>query len=159
MIARCSIFLLAALIGSGCTTSPPNYALQQSRVERTDQIHAAAHAVRLGDYETAESLLSPYLYRDKSGELRFHPIGFAADGRKAGIDTVTQLLWETGRDSTLELFIARYLGGYERGVMRCRISERGALYEEAYHCWNELGDRDRAERVMRTEAASRLLLN
>jgi len=67
------------------------------------------------------------------------------------------MLWDTGRDASLEQFAKRYLSGYERDVMLCRLAERNAVYEKAYNCWNDLGDVDRARRTVRTESALRIL--
>lgn len=83
--------------------------------------------------------------------------GISSAARQQAIDTVALVLWETGRDASLEQFSKRYLGGYEREVMLCRLAERNAVYEKAYNCWNELGDVDRARRSVRTESALRIL--
>ena len=98
-----------------------------------------------------------FMYRDADGELRFKAVSLTSQGRKEAIDTVTMLLWETGRDASLEGFATRYLNGYEKDVMLCRLAERNALYEQSYHCWNDLGDIDRARRSVRTESAIRIL--
>jgi hypothetical protein len=81
----------------------------------------------------------------------------SGENRKQAIDTVVSLLWATGRDDTLKQFADDYLSGNEYKATICRITERQALYEEAYHCWNKMGEIDRAERVVRTEAALRIL--
>lgn len=130
---------------------------KQSKDERSAQVHASALALKVGNHAQAEKLLSDYLYRDKSGELRFKFVSFTPEGKQEAIDTVAMLLWETERDESLEKFATRYLGGYEREVMLCRLAERNANYEQAYHCWNDLGDIDRARRSVRTESALRIL--
>ena len=110
-----------------------------------------------GSFESAERLLAPYLYRDDAGELRFRSLGVSSQAEKKAIDTVALMLWDTGRDATLQSFAKRYLDGYERDVMLCRLAERNAVYEKAYNCWNDLGDVDRARRTVRTESALRIL--
>lgn len=151
---RLGFALVLAL--SGCATdvatAPP-----QTKSERTAQVQAAAQAVRLGNFEHAERLLADYMYRDKEGGLRFKSMTLSSEARKQATDAVALLLWETGRDASLEKFAQRYLRGYERGVMLCRLAERNARYEQAYQCWNRLGDLDRARRVVKTEAALRIL--
>lgn len=84
-------------------------------------------------------------------------MGVSSDAKKKAVDTVALMLWDTGRDGTLESFAKRYLSSYERNVMLCRLAERNAIYEKAYNCWNELGDVDRARRTVRTESALRIL--
>ncbi len=150
-VCACAGLLLAGCAGSGVSKS------SQTKHERDAQVKAAAHALKVGKHDHAEQLMADYLYRDSDGELRFRFVSFTPQGKKQAIDTVALLLWETGRDSTLEGFANRYLNGYERGTMLCRLAERNAQYEKAYHCWNELGDVDRARRSVRTEAALRLL--
>lgn len=151
---RLGIAMVLAL--SGCATDVVT-ALPQTKSERTAQVQAAAQAVRLGNFEHAERLLADYMYRDKEGGLRFKSMTLSSEARKQATDAVALLLWETGRDASLEKFAQRYLRGYERDVMLCRLAERNARYEQAYQCWNRLGDLDRARRVVKTEAALRIL--
>lgn len=129
----------------------------QSVSERTAQFEAAAAAVKVGNYDAAERLMADYMYRDKEGGLRFKRVILTSETRKQAIDTVAYLLWETGRDASLEKFAKRYLHSPEREVMLCRLAERNAVLEQAYQCWNDLGEEDRARRVIRTEAALRIL--
>lgn len=117
----------------------------------------AKQAVDLGYYVNAERLLAQYVYRNKAGELKLRFFGLSGKIRKEAIDTVVRLLWETGRDDTLKQFADDYLSGDEYQTTLCRISERQASYEQAYQCWNRMGEVDRAERVIRTEAAIRIL--
>ncbi|WHT75815.1 hypothetical protein QMY54_00550 (plasmid) [Pseudomonas rhodesiae] len=111
----------------------------------------------MGKYQHAERMLAQYVSRNNSGQLRMKYFGISGENRKHAIDTVATLLWETGRDDSLKQFAKDYLSGSEYQTTLCRISERQAKYEEAYHCWNEMGEIDRAERVVRTEAALRIL--
>ncbi|NVL48611.1 hypothetical protein F2S72_01195 [Pseudomonas syringae pv. actinidiae] len=141
----------------GCTTQPVAAPPQQTTGQREAQIEVAAQAVRGGSFDSAEKLLAPYLFRDKEGELRLRSLGVSSESEKKAVDTVTLMLWDTGRDATLEAFAKRYLSGYEREVMLCRLAERNAVYEKAYNCWNDLGDVDRARRTVRTESALRIL--
>lgn len=153
-------FALGAVVAlGGCISTGQAYAPvpAQSKGERAAQISSAAQAVKLGNYEHAEKLMADYMYRDQSGELLFKSTSFTAESRKQAVDTVALLLWETGRNESLEHFASRYLSGYERSSMLCRVAERGAVYEKAYNCWNELGDVDRARRVIKTESALRIL--
>jgi len=129
----------------------------QATSQREAQIGLAAQAVKVGDFAQGERLMGDYLYRGKDDELMFKSGGVSGDSKKIAIDTVALLLWDTGRDMTLEKFANRYLSGYERDSMLCRLAERGAVYEKAYNCWNELGDVDRARRSIRTESALRIL--
>lgn len=150
-------FLVAALGLSiaGCSSLPSE--APQSKVDREAQIQTAAHAVSTGNFEMAEKLMAVYLYRDKKGDLKFRSLGVSSDAQKKATDTVALLLWQTGRDASLARFADRYLDGYERDVMHCRIAERNAVFEEAYNCWNDLGDVDRARRSVRIESALRIL--
>lgn len=148
--------LAMALFVSGCA-SQGTAVLPQSTDERTAQVQAAAQAVKLGQYEHAERLLADYLYRDADNGLRFKSFSLSSAAKKQATDTVALLLWETGRDASLETFAKRYLSGYERDVMLCRLAERNARYKQAFECWNKLGDSDRAKRVLKTEAALRIL--
>lgn len=141
----------------GCTTQPVAAPPPQTKAQREGQIEVAAQAVKVGSFDSAEKLLAPYLYRDNDGELRFRSLGVSSDAEKKAVDTVALMLWDTGRDATLESFAKRYLDGYERDVMLCRLAERNAVYEKAYNCWNDLGDVDRARRSVRTESALRIL--
>ncbi|KQW19951.1 MULTISPECIES: hypothetical protein [Pseudomonas] len=155
---RLSWVVLAISLGIvGCTTQPPGVPLPPTREQREAQIEVAAQAVKTGKFEQAEQLLSRYLYRSPDGELLFRSMGVGSDAEQMAIDTVALMLWETGRDASLESFSKRYLSGYERDVMLCRLAERNAVYEKAYNCWNDLGDVDRARRTVRTESALRIL--
>lgn len=151
------IAIVLAIGVVGCTTQPVAAPPTQTKAQREGQIEVAAQAVKGGSFDNAEKLLAPYLYRDKDGELRFRSLGVSSDAEKKAIDTVALMLWDTGRDATLESFAKRYLDGYERDVMLCRLAERNAVYEKAYNCWNDLGDLDRARRSVRTESALRIL--
>lgn len=141
----------------GCATQQSGSLPSQTKAQRTAQIQLAAQAVKSGNFKYAERLLADYMYRDKEGELRFKSLGVSSLVEKQAIDSVALLLWDTARDATLEKFANRYLDGYERDVMLCRLAERNAVYEKAYSCWNELGDVDRAQRTIRTESALRIL--
>ena len=123
-----------------------------AKPSREAEMNYAMQAVERGDFEAAEAILAPYMVRHENGELRFKSFG-GFSGRKTAIDAVVMLLWETGRDRTLESFAKRYLNGYERNVTLCRIAERGAEYEAAFKCWNDVGDVDRARRVIKTKLA------
>lgn len=155
---RLSYVVLAISLGiAGCTTQPPGAPLPPTREQREAQIDLATQAVRSGKFDQAEQLLSRYLYRSPDGELLFRSMGVGSDSEQKAIDAVALMLWDTGRDATLESFSKRYLSGYERDVMLCRLAERNAVYEKAYNCWNGLGDVDRARRTVRTESALRIL--
>lgn len=156
MRLSCLAAVLAVAI-CGCTTQPFGALPPQSSSQREAQIQSAALAVKTGNFEQAEKLLAGYMYRDETGELRFKSLSVSSDVEKQAVDTVSLMLWDTGRDSTLERFAKRYLSGYERDVMLCRLAERSAIYEKAYNCWNDLGDVDRARRTVRTESALRIL--
>lgn len=155
---KLSCIAIALAIGVvGCTTQPVAAPPPQTTAQREAQIEVAAQAVRGGGFDSAEKLLAPYLYRSNEGELLFRSLGVSSSAKKKAIDTVALMLWDTGRDGTLESFAKRYLDGYERDVMLCRLAERNAVYEKAYNCWNDLGDVDRARRSVRTESALRIL--
>ena len=158
MLRSATAIIVATAILSGCGAIQ-HKAPSQTAQERAAQIQAAAGAIKAGHYQHAESLLADYMYRDDDGDLRFKFIRFTSDGKKQAIDTVAMLLWETGRDKTLVDFAKRYLTGDERQTMLCRVAERNAEYEDAYHCWNDMGDIDRARRTIRTESALRILRN
>ncbi|MFL1449345.1 hypothetical protein ACI77O_13190 [Pseudomonas tritici] len=155
---KVSCIVVALAIGiAGCSTQPNGEAPPQSTAQREAQINLATQAVKAGDFKHAEKLMGDYMYRDKQGELRFKPLGISSESEQEAVDTVALMLWDTGRDATLESFSRRHLSGYERDVMLCRLAERGAVYERAYNCWNDLGDVDRARRSIRTESALRIL--
>jgi len=155
---RLSCLALTIILGIyGCSAQPPGEPLPPTKEQREAQIDLAAQAVKGGNFDQAEQLLSRYLYRNQDGELLFRSIGVGSRAEKKAIDTVALMLWDTGRDASLEQFTKRYLSGYEREVMLCRLAERNAVYEEAYNCWNDLGDVDRARRAVRTESALRIL--
>lgn len=140
---------LAAMSVSGCA--------QFDRAEAKANLAGADQSVNFGDYGTAEHLLAEYVYRDKAtGALKLHS-GLRGRSRKTAVDTVVKLLWETGRDATLLQFAGDYLSGREKQITNCRVAERQARYDEAYSCWNGIGEVERAERVLRTEAAVRIL--
>ncbi|MDM1712528.1 hypothetical protein HX137_17985 [Pseudomonas sp. 165] len=143
---------LAMVTLVGCASSGPS-----GDQEDQSQVSGANHAVQMGQYGLAEQRLAQYVYRDKDGALKIKYFGISGDNRKHAIDIVVALLWETGRDDTLKQFAHDYLPGDEYQTTLCRISERQAKYEEAYHCWNNMGEVDRAERVIRTEATLRIL--
>jgi hypothetical protein len=95
--------------------------------------------------------------RTQDGSLKLKKLGIFGDTRKDAIDMIVLLLWETGRDKTLATFANDYLSGDERKTTLCRLAERQGQWQDAYRCWNDLGDGDRAERVLRTEASIRIL--
>lgn len=142
--------LVTTLLLCGCAPSVKD-------LQDQSQLSGANNAVLMANYQDAEKLLGQYVYRDGSGRLRMKSVGISADNRKHGIDTVVQLLWETGRDESLQQFAREYLTGSEYQTTMCRISERQARFEEAYHCWNDMGEATRAERVIATEAALQIL--
>ncbi|MGP0171090.1 hypothetical protein ACSVIJ_04330 [Pseudomonas sp. NCHU5208] len=159
--------LLLAMSVSGCATSDKPYPVPgyeqnvtaAATVGLDDMAIAsgASKAVDIGDYAYAEKSLQKFVYRDKKGQLKLIYFGLSGETRKVVIDTVVRLLWETGRDETLLQFADDYLSSREYSVTACRLSERQAAYEQAYQCWNRMGEIDRAERVLRTEAAIRIL--
>lgn len=149
--------LFIALGLTGCVTEPDGSPLPASSAQREAQVDLAGQEAMRGRYKQAEQLLAPYLYRSAEGDLMLRSTGISSAAQQKAIDTVALLLWETGRDASLEQFSKRYLGGYEREVMLCRLAERNAVYEKAYNCWNDLGDVDRARRSVRTESALRIL--
>nr|CAM96057.1 putative exported protein [Pseudomonas fluorescens SBW25] len=158
MIKRYSILAMAVLAMSGCAhDEKPFFAPSDSELQDRSQLSGADQAVLMGKYQHAERMLAQYVSRNNSGQLRMKYFGISGENRKHAIDTVATLLWETGRDDSLKQFAKDYLSGAEYQTTLCRISERQAKYEEAYHCWNEMGEIDRAERVVRTEAALRIL--
>lgn len=150
--------LVAALMLASCSVQAEDWQ-NQTKEERTAQVQAAAQAVKLANYQHAEHLLGDYMYRDDDGGLRFKSMTLSSEAKKLATDTVALLLWETGRDASLEAFAKRHLSGDERDSTLCRLAERNALYDEAFNCWNKLGDLDRAQRVVRTESALRILRN
>lgn len=149
--------IVPALALSACAGFSAPDLPNQTDAQREAQIKAAEIAVTTGNFASAEKLMAPYLYRDATGELVMHYLGVSSDANKSAVDTVALLLWDTGRDATLESFAKRYLRGYERQVMLCRLAERQASYDKAYSCWNGEGDVDRARRVIRTESALKIL--
>lgn len=158
MVGRYSYVAMALLVLSGCAHDDrPLFAPTVDDLQDQSQLSGANQAVQIGRYKEAEKVLGQYVYRDKSGDLKLKYFGISGDNRKHVIDTVVTLLWETGRDDTLKQFAKDYLKGSEYQTTLCRITERQAKYEEAYHCWNGMGEVDRAERVVRTEAALRIL--
>jgi hypothetical protein len=155
---RLSFLCFAVAVGiAGCNTQQIGALPAQSKADREAQILGASLAVKAGNFEQAEHMLAGYMYRDASGELRFKSLSVSGETEKQAVDTVALMLWDTKRDATLEKFANRYLSGYERDVMLCRLAERNAVYEKAYNCWNDLGDVDRARRTVRTESALRIL--
>lgn len=155
---RLSCVAFALAIGlAGCSTQPAGPPLPPTKAQREAQIELAAQAVKGGKFELAEQVLARYLYRSHSGELLFRSLRVSSAVERKAIDTVALMLWDTGRDASLEQFAKRYLSGYEGDVMLCRLAERNAVYEKAYNCWNDLGDVDRARRSVRTESALRIL--
>lgn len=154
---RTCIAVALAVGVAGCSAQPFGFMQSKSKSQREAQLEMAAQAVKVGNFDHAEKLLASYMYRDKDGELRFRSLGVSSDLEQRTVDSVALMLWDTGRDATLEQYAKRYLSGYEREVMLCRLAERNAVYEQAYNCWNDLGDVDRARRTVRTESALRIL--
>lgn len=150
MVRRFSSIALAVVVLSGCATSMDD-------LQDQSQLSGASQAVQMGQYSQAEQRLSPFVYRNSKGNLKVKYFGVSGENRRYAIDIVVSLLWETGRDDTLKQFACDYLEGAEYETTVCRIAERQAQYEEAYHCWNDMGEVDRAERVIRTESALRIL--
>ncbi|QHF00601.1 hypothetical protein LCG56_27925 (plasmid) [Pseudomonas cannabina pv. alisalensis] len=158
MIKHFSTLAMAILVLTGCAhDEKPFFAPSPSDLQDKSQLSGADQAVHMGKYPQAERMLAQYVSRNDSGQLRMKYFGISSENRKHAIDTVVTLLWETGRDDSLMQFAKDYLSGPEYQTTLCRISERQAKYEEAYHCWNQMGEIDRAERVVRTEAALRIL--
>lgn len=158
IMKRYSILAMALVFLSGCAhENKPFFAPSDSDLQDQSQLSGADQAVHMGKYPHAERMLAQYVSRNDSGQLRMKYFGISSENRKHAVDTVANLLWETGRDDSLKQFAKDYLSRAEYETTLCRISERQAKYEEAYHCWNEMGEIDRAERVVRTEAALRIL--
>lgn len=158
MILRSAIMIgVAGLILSGCGTG--GILAGQPQSEQAQKIASATAAVKVGRHEHAERLMADYVYRTEEGALKLRNVGFFGDDRKKAIDLIVLLLWETGRDKTLATFADDYLPSYERSVTHCRLAERQARYQDAFRCWNDLGHTDRAERVIRTDGAIRILRN
>ncbi len=156
-----TLFLLAMSV-SGCagnSRSPAHAPIAAKAADLGDKgiVMGASRAVDIGDYVYAERALQKFVYRDSKGQLKLIYFGLSGDTRKQVIDTVVRLLWETGRDATLRQFSDAYLSGREYQATICRIAERQGAFEQAYQCWNKMGEVDRAERVIRTEAAIKIL--
>ncbi len=155
--------LLVAMSVSGCASNPsppaPAPVMTATAADLGDMaiVSGAAKAVDIGDYAYAERALQKFVYRDKKGQLKLIYFGLSGDTRKQAIDTVVRLLWETGRDDTLRQFADDYLSGREYQTTLCRIAERQGAFEQAYQCWNRMGEVERAERVIRTDAAIKIL--
>lgn len=156
MMKPIALALTLGLLG-GCVTPSAPKAPNQTLEERSAQIIAASEAVKVGKFDQAEKLLADYLYRDQNGELLFKSMNLSSEVQKEAIQAVALLLWKTGRDASLEKFANRYLSAQDKKVTMCRLAERNAVYEQAYNCWNDQGEVDRARRVSRTEAALRIL--
>lgn len=155
-MVRAGTMVLAAALLAGCG-SYAGVMEGQGTSLRAAQIQAASNAVNRGDYQQAQLLLGPHLYRDDEGELRLKQMFFKGPVDDLAVHTVVALLWETSRDASLEAFASRYLKGTEREVTLCRLAERNAQYSDAFLCWNNLGDIDRAQRVIQQERALNLL--
>lgn len=149
--------LLACAALSGCSGMEPILGPSPDDIQDQSQLSGASQALHFGSYANSEKIMGQYVYRADNGDLKLRYFGISSENRKQAIDTVVSLLWETGRDDTLKQFAGDYLSGNEYKTTLCRIAERQAQYEQAYHCWNNMGDVDRAERVIRTEAALRIL--
>jgi uncharacterized protein YceK len=147
------VMALCAL--SGCASG--SLAPKSSAGEKAATVAAASQAVAAGRYEQAETLLSDYVYRTEDSSLKLRVLALTGETQKQAIHTVASLLWETGRDATLSNFASDYLPRHDRNVVLCRLAERQARYQDAYRCWNDLGYIDRAERVIRTQAAIEVL--
>jgi hypothetical protein len=147
--------LLFSLLLVGCARGP--FGTTQSELDDQARVSAAGIAMKGGEYKRAEGILSVYVKRTDDGALRLQNLGQFGDTRKRAIDLIVTLLWETGRDKTLAKFAADYLSGTERATTLCRLAERQGLWEDAYRCWNDMGEVDRAERILRTEATIRIL--
>lgn len=137
--------LLVGCEGKGLTP------VTQGDIDDRSRILAAKEAVAIGKYPLAESLMADYVYRS-DGDLKMRFWGVSSKSRKLAIDVVVALLWETGKDDTSLQFADDYLSGDERKTVHCRVAERQARFEEAASCWNEMGQVDRADRVIRTHA-------
>ncbi|HHH9441258.1 TPA: hypothetical protein ACP32N_003195 [Pseudomonas aeruginosa] len=147
----------ACLVLAGCSGGRSLLPVTATDLQDRSLIVGAQQAIQRGQFQDAERLLSKFVYRDETGELKILFWGLNGKSRKMAIDTVISLLWETGRDQSLAQFAKSYLSGDEYQVTMCRLSERQAHYPEAYACWNKIGHEDRAERTIRTEAALRIL--
>ncbi len=153
-VAVLSISIAAAMAGcEGRGVTP----VTQGDIDDRGRLQAAQRAVQLGEYQVAESVLADYVYRTKEGELKLRYWGVSSKSRKLAIDVVSQLLWETGRDDTSLQFADDYLSGDERKTVHCRVAERQKRFDDASACWNEMGQLDRSERVIRTKAALQIL--
>ncbi|KZN20772.1 hypothetical protein A1D17_04305 [Pseudomonas fluorescens] len=146
--------IVAAMLLGGCSTGP---LATQGALNDKSRVRAAGVAMKGGEYKKAEAILSIYVARTQDGSLELKKLGLFGDTRKEAIDMIVMLLWETGRDKTLAKFADDYLSGDERKTTLCRVEERQGQWQDAYRCWNDLGDADRAERVLRTEASIRIL--
>lgn len=150
-IALAALAVMAGCEGRGLTP------VTQSDLDDRGRLHAAQRAVQLGEYQVAEAILANYVYRTKEGRLKLRYWGVSSKSRKLAIDVVSQLLWETGRDDTSLQFSDDYLSGDERKTVHCRVAERQKRFDDAATCWNEMGQIDRSERVIRSKAALKIL--
>lgn len=147
--------ILVSLMLAGCASGP--FGTTPSELNDQARVSAAGIAMKGGEYKRAEGILSVYVKRTDDGSLKLQNLGQFGDTRKRAIDLIVTLLWETGRDKTLAKFADDYLSGNERSTTLCRLAERQGRWEDAYRCWNDMGEVDRAERVLRTEATIRIL--
>ena len=156
MRPSCVIALSLALTITGCADRGM-LPVTQADIDARSRLMAAQEAVAIGKYPLAESLMQEYVYRSEKGELKMKFWGLSGKNRKMAIDVVSALLWETGRDETSAQFADDYLSGDERQTVHCRLAERQARYNDAFQCWNDMGQGDRADRVLRTKGAMDIL--
>ena len=139
-LASLTIAVFASI--SGCATS----------FEDARAVRMADEAVRVGDHDRALALLEPYLKRNWLGNLRVRWFSVYNEERESLVSATSALLWETERDTTLLEFSQAYLPRREAEIYRCRVQERRREFYPAYRCWETLGEKQRAQRVQRTEA-------
>lgn len=140
---------------SGCANR--GLPITQADIDERSRAKAAQEAIDRGIYPLAESILAEFVYRDEKGSLKVKYWGLNGETRKMVIDSSMQLLWETERYASAEEFANEYLSGSERATMICRLAEQQRQFERAYSCWNQKGDPDRAERVLRSAAVVKIL--
>ncbi|MFV3332829.1 hypothetical protein ACNFIA_17955 [Pseudomonas sp. NY15437] len=152
-----TLALAACLVLAGCSGGRSLLPVTETDLQDRSLIVGAQQAIQRGQFQDAEKLLSKFVYRTPEGDLKMSQLMMNGKSRKMVIDTVVSLLWETGRDQTLAQFAKAYLSGDEYQITMCRLAERQSHFPEAYACWNKIGNEDRAERTIRTEAALRIL--
>lgn len=107
-----------------------------SASEVESELRLARSALVSGEYSIAEQALT-------------HAMN---GGAREAAFLLAEAYWRQGKDQQLLDLAETRLEGRDKAVWWCRVLERRGHRDRAYDCWSCLGETERAQRALRTQA-------